>query len=315
MWHLAAGSLQSQSFKEIMDCGQTQSLFTAYHDGELDQRNLLLVEHHLAACGHCGREWQDFQKTLQLLHEVKPLPVPQDLLPGIHEKLAGGGLGARLERILQKLFAPVPLTAAASLTAAIFVALFLIKPHIGFTPETQVLAPSARIAQVNQPERLEPPLVTMPVSLGRPTADLFNYAPQIPGSERTSYYRSVLEHEGIDFSLLAPSGYRISVGESQIAEDAPKWWQIGRPLVPDVTIRMHHLSPAEMKWLHNRIKKEGRWQTRLYSQDYFLVVVDPGELSTLYNLLQRQHLLFFSQSFPETGQAVQRPLLVAVRPR
>lgn len=292
-----------------MDCGQIQSLFTAYQDGELDQRNLLPFERHLAACPHCAREWQDFRKTLRMLQGVKPLPVPPDLLSGIHGKLAGAGFGARLGRALGKIFTPVPLTAAASLIAAALAVSVVIKTHTVSNPKVPDAALS-RTAQTEMVSSRTPPLATLPVSLDLPATRAPLWSPQLLGSERNSYYRSLLEHEGAEISLLA----HFLPMENPAASTSAPGWQLGAPLVPDVTIRVHHLSPEGMKWLHDRIKKEGRWQTHLYSRDFFVVLVEPGDLPALYNLLQRQHLPFSSHSLQKTERA-RKTLLVAVRPR
>lgn len=300
-----------------MDCGQIQSLFTAYHDGELAQRNLLPFERHLADCPHCAREWQAFQSTLRLLQEIKPLPVPPDLFAGIHEKLAEKHPrekhvrkkpGPRLGWILQKLLTPVPLTAAASLTAAALALTLIVKPHTSSGPPVSPAAAPAPIARVSGQR---PPVVTLPVSLGQPETYFFNLAPPFHGAGGASWYQNVMENEVAGRPEPNPYVHIIVPVENPPSSTR---WQIDQPLIPDVIIRMHHLSPEGMRWLHDRVKEKGRWQTRLYSKNYFLVLVNPNDLSALYNLLQQQHLPFSSYPLSGTGRTAHKSLVVAVRP-
>ncbi|MDA8165562.1 MAG: zf-HC2 domain-containing protein [Desulfobacteraceae bacterium] len=286
-----------------MDCEHIRSLFTACQDREISPPDLLAFEAHLAACPHCAREWQDFRKTLRLLQEMRPLPVPSDLLPGIHEKLGQRRGKTRLQELLQRFFPPLP-TTAASLAAAALAVMVLIKTHDVSGPETSVLAPSAPIARVEPLDAQEPSL-TMPVSVGQPAGDDAGFLPYAAISRPP--FPFLLKREATESDLLA-------AWHDQVAAMGIEGPLGGPSSAPDIVVKVHHLSPEGMDWLHRRIDREGRWQTRGDSRDRFLVLVDPGELSAFYELLQRQHLPFSVHSSPVFERDARKPLLVSVRP-
>ncbi len=53
-----------------MNCKQTEKLFSAYLEDELDVEMVRRLEQHLAKCATCEREWQAFRRTINLVSEM-----------------------------------------------------------------------------------------------------------------------------------------------------------------------------------------------------------------------------------------------------
>jgi hypothetical protein len=304
-----------------MDCRQIQTLFTAYTDQELDQRNLLLFEQHLRSCSHCFEELECFQKILLRLRMVEPLTAPSGLLPGIHEKLARRGIGYRLGLTFKKIFAPLSLTAGASaMTVAVTIAFFT---HTSKSPESPaVINDSLARQETRAPSSPAAPVASMNIdpNPGRRFSDQLLLTP-------SAFSGRALEEDRSPHSLYKywlhgdqnSSGnalsWHLKPGPADTSLLMPQWHrqQIGMPLMPDVTIRVHHLSHEGLENLHRHVQEAGNWQTRCYHHDFFLVLLNPGEIDALYSLLQQHRMPFSSLSFHDADRLAQKPLLVAVR--
>jgi hypothetical protein len=307
-----------------MDCGQIQSLYTACTDQELDEQNILLFKKHLEACPHCRREWEDFREILRRLKAVESLPAPSDLLPGIHEKLARRSLGQRLERAFHKIFAPISLTAGASAMAAAVLIAFFINTGSAPRPDSPVTPfPEGMALQESNSASLPIPIATIPASLDpgmtrRPAGQLSLtpsiFSGQTADGDRSAhlFYQSLLSREQND-SGHPSSCQRRGDSDSNLFIPQSHIQQIGMPLMPDITIRIPHLSPNGLDRLHGHIKEAGNWQTRCYHRDYFIVLLNPGEIDMLYSLLQQHRLPFSSHGAQDADRLSQKPLLVAIR--
>jgi hypothetical protein len=308
-----------------MDCGQIQTLYTAYTDQELDEHNLLLFEKHLRACPRCQREWEDFRKILHRLAAVEPLPAPSGLLPGIHEKLARPGIGNRLAQAFHKILAPISLTAGASAMAAAMLIVFLVSPGSAPGPNApNTSSPEGIALQEPLSAYLPPPLATIPISLdtgmSRRPADQLSLTSsmlsgQTAGSDRSAqlFYQYLLNREQTYSGHATGWQQRFESADAGLFIPRSHIQQIGMPLMPDITIRLPHLSPDGLDRLHSHIKETGAWQTRCYHHDYFVVLLNPGDIEVLYSLLQQHHLPFSSHSTQEADRLSRKPLLVAIR--
>lgn len=58
-----------------MNCKQTEKLFSAYLEDELDVEMVRRLEQHLEKCATCEREWQAFRRTINLVSEM-PIIAP-----------------------------------------------------------------------------------------------------------------------------------------------------------------------------------------------------------------------------------------------
>jgi hypothetical protein len=308
-----------------MNCGQIQTLYTACSDQELDEQNLLLFEKHLEVCPHCRREWEDFREVLRRLRAVESLPAPSGLLPGIHEKLARRSLGHRLRQAFHKILAPISLTAGASAMAAAMLIAFFINPGSAPRTNSPVTPFQNGIAlQETTPDSSPGPITAIPVNLDpgmtrRPAGQL-SLAPSIfsgqsTGGDRSShlFYQYLLDREQNDPSQASSCQRHLDAADSGLFIPQSHLQQIGMPLMPDITIRIPHLSPNGLDRLHNHIKEAGNWQTRCYHRDYFIVLLNPGDIDMLYGLLQQHRLPFSSHTAQDADRLSQKPLLVAIR--
>jgi hypothetical protein len=319
-----------------MDCGQIQKLFTAYRDQELKHQNLLSFEKHLTTCPHCTKDWNDFQEILRRLQAVATLPAPPDLLPSIHEKIDRSHFGQKLARIFQKIFAPVPLTAAASTMGAIL--LLAVYFDLGSAPGIDLQTISAEQMDTSQIRNtFMPQLPTRPAALtdpglhGRSPAEGFHRPPAVQPSAIPSFlsnppagtedsahlfYQYLIERDQADLARAYPWQYSLDSADRSLFIPELHKIQIGAPLTPDITILIRHLSPAGLDHLHRQIQEEGNWQTRRYHHNHFLVLVNPEDLSSLYGLLQRHRLPFSAHGdgIRKGERSAHEPLLIAIRP-
>lgn len=108
-----------------MNCTQTQNMFSALADNELDAAETGRIKEHLATCPHCAQEWHFFRESLTWLHETESVPAPADLLVGIHAKLEQTN---PFIDWLRDLFGS-PLRSLSSLTAIAIAIFFWAAPH------------------------------------------------------------------------------------------------------------------------------------------------------------------------------------------
>ncbi len=57
-------------------CNYVRQLLSEHVDERLNPREAALVEEHLTACSDCRKEYDSLRKTVGLLTQVKPMPVP-----------------------------------------------------------------------------------------------------------------------------------------------------------------------------------------------------------------------------------------------
>lgn len=70
-----------------MRCDDIRELMSAHVDGCLDPVGAQRLTDHLANCAPCRREWDDLQRTVKLLRQMKPVAPPPDLTARIHARI------------------------------------------------------------------------------------------------------------------------------------------------------------------------------------------------------------------------------------
>jgi len=63
-----------------MKCKVAKTLFFAYQDGDMKSSERRGFEKHLAKCGTCQREWDDYQRTLAEITGMHDLLPPADFV-------------------------------------------------------------------------------------------------------------------------------------------------------------------------------------------------------------------------------------------
>lgn len=103
-----------------MSCEETRALFSELADGVLPAEARASAQAHLAVCPDCQREWQSFQRMLNLLHAMPRMRAPEGFVDRV---LSAAEPGRPRRRLVQRLFMPLriklPLEAAALLLMAV----------------------------------------------------------------------------------------------------------------------------------------------------------------------------------------------------
>lgn len=68
-----------------MDCDKARECFSSLWEEELIEEKE--IREHLSSCPDCRRELEKFEKTMQWLHSVEEVEVPDGFLPELHEKM------------------------------------------------------------------------------------------------------------------------------------------------------------------------------------------------------------------------------------
>jgi hypothetical protein len=100
----------------VLQCARAKRLFSPYLDGAVTGAQMLALEKHFSACRACSEEYQELQRTQQLLVSVGRPKIPSDL--GLKIRLAISreaaqakrgrfeGLRVRLENAFQAFMVP-----------------------------------------------------------------------------------------------------------------------------------------------------------------------------------------------------------------
>jgi hypothetical protein len=97
-----------------MDCARIENLLSDYLDGSIRGSDLADVETHLRECRRCSAGAEGLKATIALLHGLRPVEAPPELIEKVRTEIGRGRVGRPLWK---KLFLPVhvkiPLEAAA----------------------------------------------------------------------------------------------------------------------------------------------------------------------------------------------------------
>jgi hypothetical protein len=147
-----------------MNCGNYQSQFNDYLDGDLSLREREELQHHLKECLPCYRKWSSLQKTQDILHQLPALDPPEHLSAVVMARLKNRRLhrppwfSANLPRWL-------PLGVGATLLFLISVGLWQVMPS---QYPWQSLFPSSRKNGTTTTRPAEPPQDNFTIRRGEP---------------------------------------------------------------------------------------------------------------------------------------------------
>jgi anti-sigma factor RsiW len=70
-----------------MECKKVRDRFSSLLENELDPLEEKIVREHLTSCSECQKDLQQFTKTIQWIHSVKEVEVPDEFLSEIYKKM------------------------------------------------------------------------------------------------------------------------------------------------------------------------------------------------------------------------------------
>lgn len=114
-----------------MECEEAKELLSEYMDGLLDGARRALVEEHLNACEGCRHELASLKALVEELGSLDTVPVPENFLSRIHERLEKP---SRLSAMLRTLFVPFRIKIPMQFAGAAVVALLLFFVFLVETP-------------------------------------------------------------------------------------------------------------------------------------------------------------------------------------
>ncbi|MEW6376522.1 MAG: zf-HC2 domain-containing protein [Thermodesulfobacteriota bacterium] len=115
-----------------MECEKIREQFSSLLEKELSPLEEKEVGDHLASCSECQKELERFEKTMEWLHSMEEVEVPEGFLSGVYktmeerENKASVGEKARWRWLSYPLSLRLPIQAVAMVTI-VFLALYLTK--------------------------------------------------------------------------------------------------------------------------------------------------------------------------------------------
>lgn len=70
-----------------MDHERAISLFSDYHDCELDEPTVCELESHLAECAKCNAEWKSFQAAISGVSGLMQISPAEDVVSSVQQKI------------------------------------------------------------------------------------------------------------------------------------------------------------------------------------------------------------------------------------
>jgi hypothetical protein len=120
-----------------MECKKVRDRFSSLLEKDLDPLEEKIVREHLTSCQECQEDLKKFEKTIQWVHSVQEVEVPDGLLKEIYEKM---------EKPRKKIpFFPLPLklpVQAVAMVAIIFFVLYLTKMIPVETQRSKIAEPT-----------------------------------------------------------------------------------------------------------------------------------------------------------------------------
>jgi hypothetical protein len=144
-----------------MDCEKVRDRFSSLWEKELTTFEERAVREHLSSCPECRKEFKEFEKTMQWLHSVGDVEVPDGFLPGFYKKMEERKEITSSEKSGKRwLSLPLPLklpVQAVVMVAVIFFVLYLTKmmPMRGYHPK-EIRQPSSPLFLEKKPEQVSP---------------------------------------------------------------------------------------------------------------------------------------------------------------
>jgi hypothetical protein len=120
-----------------MECGKIREKFSSLLEGDLDPSEEKALKEHLASCPGCEKDLGTFKKTMDWLHSVGEVEVPEGLLQAIYKKIddrKGMGYRPTWGHRLMRLKLPAQ---AVAMVAIVFAVLYITKMIPMETPPGQ----------------------------------------------------------------------------------------------------------------------------------------------------------------------------------
>ncbi len=303
-------------------------MFTACLDHELGPDEVAEFKSHLAACAECSSEWEAFQKTLQWIKAVEPVPAPPGIVLGIHEKLEQKSL---FRRVIEQLKQAGPVNLSLSGSAAAIVAVLLTVTFMKANnqspvkhpvlPGKMIVAENTEAVKVSKTvpasaEVKSEKAVPSKVSPHPVYQHRFATAPY-RGHSATTMKNPALSagrtDPGVNFVSLGPDS--ASSGKPRVNNKASHNGFASKQFSPDITVTVDTGGAEQYASLFHEIMDEEKWKARMVKDDILLIVVKHEDLSSLRQLLTARNAVF---SPAEAGMdsfsiSKNRMLMVAVR--
>ena len=200
-----------------MDCERVRDRFSSLWERELTSLEEKDIREHLSSCHECRVEFEQFEKTMQWLHSVEVVEVPDGFLHELHKKIeerkAKTALGKRSTGRWFELPTPVKLPVqAVAMVAIVFLVLYLSKMmptgvyHPTESKQTSSLPSSAQKSEQMLPHKeaererkvLERPTETPPLK------DVEQVETSAPAKERQETFPPQMKAEAKKEEVASP---------------------------------------------------------------------------------------------------------------
>jgi hypothetical protein len=131
-----------------MECEKVRDQFSALLERDITHEEERALREHLASCSECHEDFERFNKTINWLHSVEEVGVPEGFLSGIYKKIedrkekAPSSEKALWSWVKHPLHLKLPLQ-AAGMVATVFLVIYITKmmpietPHLKETSESK----------------------------------------------------------------------------------------------------------------------------------------------------------------------------------
>jgi len=115
-----------------MECEKVRDRFSSLLEKELNPIEERIIKEHLVSCSGCQRDFEQFEKTIDWLHSVETLEVPEGFLSGIYKKIEDRKRETLVSEKEKKRWWDYPLSLklpiqAVAMVAIVFFVLYLTK--------------------------------------------------------------------------------------------------------------------------------------------------------------------------------------------
>jgi hypothetical protein len=200
-----------------MDCERARDRYSSFWEKELTSLEEKEVREHLSSCPECRKEFEQFEKTMQWLHSVEEVEVPDGFLPGLYKRMeerrAKTPTGKRSAREWFSLQTSLKLPVqAAAMVAIVFLVLYLAKMmptgvhHPKETKQTSALPTPAEKAEkmLEHKERNEEPKISERPAETPRLKDHGQVEPSAPAKERMDAFPPQMRAEAKKEEVPSP---------------------------------------------------------------------------------------------------------------
>ena len=329
------------------ECLRFQAMFSAWSDHELDPETTSMLKSHVNSCAECSSEWEAFQKTLEWLSAVEPVPAPSDIIVGIHEKLGRKSLFSRLvERLRQTQPINLSLSAAAVTIVVALLTMTLMKVNSRGPADNHNPVLPGKIVVAENTHSAEIPEAVPASSQASTATDRNTESSQPVGHPEVSPY-PVFERRFAETpfhghtpatveSLASPAGMPDEAGVDFVSHgpdrnsrkklslktdpyyghrlSLPQGVNSEKQMTPDIMVTVNAGDPEQYAGLFHELMDSEKWQARLLKDNVLLIILKPEELSGLQQILTLRDAVFSpAEVQTENYRTPKKMLMVTVR--